>query len=156
MSRTLASIIDCYPFRRTPAGVEFLLLLRAPGRRLAGVWQVVHGKIESGETAVQAAIRELREETGLSPQAMWHLEFVNTFFIADMDAVLMCPGFAVEVAADAAVRLQEESSDYRWLPLEEAKATLLWPGQKKALDEIAREILAPGPTEPYLRVPLSD
>ena len=42
-----------------------VLLLRRAGNHLRGIWSYVAGHIEAGETAWQAARRELSEETGL-------------------------------------------------------------------------------------------
>ncbi len=48
-------------YRHAPAGRVFLLLLSAHGP-----WEFPKGKLEPGETLLQAAIRELSEETGLT------------------------------------------------------------------------------------------
>lgn len=149
-----SNVIDVYPFRRAGTQVEFLLLKRAPGIWLGGTWQAVHGKIEAGETAPQAALRELREETGLRRLGFWQLEFVNTFYVAEKDAILMCACFAAEIAADAAIRLSDEHTDYRWEPYEQAAKSYMWPGQRRALREIMEEIVAPGLAEPHLRIAL--
>ncbi len=47
-------------------GREVLLRPREEGGLLAGAWEFPGGKIEPGEEPLQAAIRELREETGLT------------------------------------------------------------------------------------------
>jgi len=46
--------------RQTPAGPEFLLV----HRRRYGDWCLPKGKLHPGETPEQAALREVREETG--------------------------------------------------------------------------------------------
>jgi 8-oxo-dGTP diphosphatase len=48
---------------------QFLIGQRPPGVPLAGLWEFPGGKIEPGETADAAAIRECREETDLEVQA---------------------------------------------------------------------------------------
>ena len=112
------------------------------------------GHVESTETAEEAAWRELREETGLGPGhalGAWQLERVDTFFLADADAVVLCPGFAVEVSADPP-RLGEGHEAHRWVRREEAGRAFLWPGQRAAVEHIVAEILEPAsPSEPRLR-----
>jgi peptide-methionine (S)-S-oxide reductase len=47
---------------------EVLLLRRSDDVHCGGLWSFPGGKVEEGETAQQAAVRELREETGLAGQ----------------------------------------------------------------------------------------
>ncbi|MGE3181114.1 MAG: NUDIX pyrophosphatase [Phycisphaerae bacterium] len=152
MPPIISSIIDCYVFRRAATTVEFLALRRASQSRLGGTWQAVHGKIETGEKAWETALRELREETGLRPIAFWQLEAVNTFYVAQQDQILMCPGFAAEVDANAKVTLCDEHVDYAWWPADEAHTKFMWPGQRTAIAEIVEVILPRGPAEAHLRI----
>lgn len=154
MAEIVARIVDVYVFRRAAAGPEFLVLKRSATEQPGSTWQVVLGRIEPGETATQAALRELTEETGLRPLRVWQLEHVNTFFIAARDTVFLCPGFAIEVAADAAVRLNEEHVAFEWLGAAAAAQRMMWPGQRTALREIVDVILSGHFSEPYLRIGL--
>jgi mutator protein MutT len=45
---------------------QFLIGRREAGVALAGLWEFPGGKVEAGETPAAAAVRECREETGLS------------------------------------------------------------------------------------------
>jgi len=52
---------------------EVLLLKRPDDVHQGGLWSFPGGKVESGEHPLQAAIRELKEETGLSGKHWRHL-----------------------------------------------------------------------------------
>ena len=52
---------------------ELLLLKRPDNIHCGGLWSFPGGKVEEGETALNAAVRELKEETGLSGTHWRHL-----------------------------------------------------------------------------------
>ena len=57
---------------------RILLGKRAPGRAFyPNVWDVFGGHIEPGEQPVQALIRELKEELGITPTHWIHLETIS-------------------------------------------------------------------------------
>lgn len=57
---------------RDPDG-RVLMARRRPDQMSPGFWEVPGGKVEPGETAIDAAIRELREETGLDGSRLTQL-----------------------------------------------------------------------------------
>ena len=73
---------------------------RAELKKFEGTWQLVTGGIEEGETAWQAALRELREEAGLEPAEFFHVDCVNTFYLAQADSIMHSPMFCALVAPD--------------------------------------------------------
>jgi len=140
-----ADIVDAYVFRRVPSGaggalVEILQLLRARGPAPA-TWQPVMGHVEPGERATDTLWRELDEELGLPANAVlgaWALEQVHPFYIAELDAVVLSPRFAVEVTPSFVPAINDEHDTFRWLPVRTAIEDALWPGQRAALGELAR------------------
>jgi 8-oxo-dGTP pyrophosphatase MutT (NUDIX family) len=151
-------IVEVFPFARQGSEVLFLQL-RRKNPPAAGSWQPVMGHIEAGESAVDAALRELHEETGLSPRllpdgrALWQLEAVDTFFLASSNCIMMCPGFAAEVDASLPVTLDDAHDQYRWVVSGEIEQAFLWPGQRHAARQVMEEILAPDARlGPYLRL----
>ncbi|MDQ6979544.1 MAG: NUDIX hydrolase [Mariprofundaceae bacterium] len=52
---------------------DLLLLQRRPDQRLSGLWTFPGGKVEGDELPLQAAVRELEEETGLRGKNWRHL-----------------------------------------------------------------------------------
>ena len=108
MSDVKASLISVYLLREAPAGLEVLLLQRGDAHRFPGDWQGVHGHIEPGEAAWQAALRELDEETGIDPSDWFRLIRVASFYEPATDAVYLVPGFVALAAPGAVVRLSAE------------------------------------------------
>ncbi len=152
MTSIVAGIVEVYVFRRVKGRPQYLLLRRSDSETLyPGIWQVVTGTVEAGETAVAAARRELGEETRLPVKRLWTVPGVGAFYDASADAVRLCPQFAVEVAGTAEPVLSEEHQSYRWTDLRRAKAMLTWPGQRQAVqivhDVIVGERRMPGLTE---------
>ena len=151
-------MVTCYVVRPGASGTlgdgEFLQLRRAPGEFLAGAWATVHGKVEPGEKAWAAAIRELREETGLEPREFYQLDTVNIFYLAADDCLWHVPGFCAVVATNVTVTLNEENDADRWISRSAALEGFLWPGERAQVAELCREVLDNGPAKSYLRVDL--
>lgn len=142
MAEIVCRVIDCHVFRRVQPEPVYLVLRRAPKTIYAGSWRMVGGKISAGEKAFETAIRELREETGLTPARFWTVNFVNSFYEAAHDRINVIPVFAAEVVSDA-VRLSGEHDECAWLPFDEAVKRLEWPAQKEGLRMI-HDYIIPG------------
>jgi 8-oxo-dGTP diphosphatase len=56
-------------------GDRFLLCERPIHKRHGGLWEFPGGKLESGETMLEAARRELSEELGIEVQSIQEAEF---------------------------------------------------------------------------------
>ena len=131
---------------------EFLQLRRSAGEFMGGAWSTVRGKIEQGETAWAAALRELREEAGLSPREFYQLDTVDIFYLHGDDTIWHCPGFCAVVARDARVILNPEHDAFRWIARSQIDSEFLWPGERAQLAELCREILDNGKAKPYLHI----
>lgn len=147
MPEIVSRFVDVHVFRRRDDGEEWLLLKRAPHVAVPGAWGMVQGHIEPDEPAYHAAYRETVEETGLHPQGFWQASYVNRFYLAASDQIILSPVFCAELDADAAVALCEEHTDHRWVGVDEALRTYAWPGQRKSL-QICREQFVLGTPRP--------
>lgn len=105
-------------------GPTVLLQHRASWSHHGDTWGVPGGARGSAETAVQAALREASEETGLDPDGLTVVgELVDDHGGWTYTTVLATA--AVELAVHA---LDRESTDVRWVPADGVRALPLHPG----------------------------
>ncbi len=135
-------IVEVCCFRFAKNRPQYLLLKRSPDERIyPNLWQLVSGTINEGERALDAALREFGEETGLRPTGFWVVPFVNAFYDHDYDAVNLSPFFAAQVGASDEPKLSSEHQIHEWLPYHEARQRLVWPGQRQGLDVVQAFVL---------------
>jgi len=153
MAQIKADGVAVYVYRRSGERVEFLQVRRsAQTGEYQHSWQTVYGGIEAGETAVQAAVRELAEETGLRPRAMVQVEYLESFYFQHTDHVTVMPVFAVEVAADDAITLNDEHDAWRWVDSAALETHFMWQTQLEALRIALAEIQRPGMARRFLAI----
>jgi dATP pyrophosphohydrolase len=145
MPPIVSRIVEVCVFRMLHGKTEYLLLQRAPKEKIyPGIWQLVSGTIDSGERAIDAAVREFKEETSLKPKRFWVVPHVSTFYDRTNDTVNVCPFFAVEVDPNDVLTLSHEHQRYEWLPFDKALARLVWPGQRTGLGIVENYIVGGG------------
>src|SRR5918998_3573509 len=111
-------------------------------------WQLPKGLVGRGETPVEAALREVEEETGLRCEVVAELEKVEYWYFSKGGARRVRFHKFVHfylmryVSGDVSAH-DDEVNEARWVEVEEAEEMLAFRGEKKALAE-ARERLAAG------------
>jgi len=128
--------VDVYVIRPGSPGLDVLVLRRGPNGRSPGSWEAVHGHIEAGETPVQAALREMREESGLDPVRLYNLSRVEAFYRHQTDQIALIPVFVGVVDARAEPRHSSEHDRAEWLAPAAAAARFSWPRERRALEDV--------------------
>lgn len=128
-----------------------VLLVRRAGSYLHGVWSYVAGHVERGETGWRAALRELREETGLVPDALYATSFCEQFYFAPANRIEVVPAFVARIADNADVVLNAEHSAYRWLTPGMAARRFPFGSQRDLLAHVRREFIQREPAA-FLRI----
>ena len=120
-------------------------LVIVPTRRAADGSRVLglpKGHIDPGETELQAAVREVREETGVEVELVQELGEVRYWYSRSGRAVPKTVIFYLfrYLSGDPADH-DAEVEDARWLALAEAQQALTYSGEREMLAR-AREALA--------------
>jgi len=90
-----------------------LLLIKRPGNaHCGGLWSLPGGKVEDRETPLEAAVRELKEETGITGR-MWRHLAKSSHRYPDRQLYFLL--FCCRAKEISALAVKEE---YAWVPLD--------------------------------------
>lgn len=111
-------------------GDRILVMHRLPGGSVGSLWEFPGGKVDSGETTVQALRREWKEETGFNIEVGG--EIARGQFTHKGQPITLI-AFEVRLPADAGEPKLIEHDDWKWatvgeiagLPLVESDLTVL-------------------------------
>lgn len=123
---------------------ERLLVLSSPKR--PGIWEVVNGAMEAGESVLEAALRETREEAGagvrVMPLGCFHIESFD--YNADTRGMLSICYLVRYVGGAVAPGDDMQGSQHAWWTLDELARHREW-----CVPPLNREFLGPRAIEVF-------
>ena len=124
-------------YRRGDEGVEIVLAARRT-RRGDLAWGLAKGGIEADESAEEAAVREVREETGIEAVIEASLGETRYFYVWENVRIRKTVHFFLMRATggDPADR-DDEMEDVQWFPLERALKRAAYRGEREVLGRAA-------------------
>jgi 8-oxo-dGTP pyrophosphatase MutT (NUDIX family) len=126
-------------YRITSSGVLEYLVLR---HRNGGHWGFPKGRIEPGESELEAAVRETREETGLGDLEIVRGARYQSCYRLLREGTGICKtvDYFVARVASGEAHVSEEHEAMQWLPYREARAALSYEEPRAVLDAAARAV----------------
>ncbi|KSB90956.1 phosphohydrolase [Caulobacter vibrioides] len=118
-------------------GHEVLLIKRGTPPRL-GQWSLPGGRIEFGETAEAAALRELREETGVEAKLLGLIDVVDGVFTSRETGETTRHFVMFDYAAEwtgGEPHAGDDAADARFFTREEAMAAVEWDLTRQVIEQ---------------------
>ncbi|WP_423817711.1 NUDIX hydrolase [Ruania albidiflava] len=107
-------------------------------------WCLPKGHLEGAETAEQAAVREIEEETGITGQVLLHLATIDYWFAGHDRRVHKVVHHYLLEALGGELTIENdpdhEAEDVAWVSLAEVASQLAYPNERRVV-ATARDIL---------------
>ena len=111
-------------------GNEVLLIRRGTPPRM-GEWSLPGGRIEPGERAIDAALRELREETGVEARILGLIDVVDGIF-AEASRHYVLIDYVAEWTSGEPVA-GDDAAAAVFMPIEAALAVVAWDETRRVI-----------------------
>lgn len=128
-------------YRRRGAGFQVALISVGPQAR----WQLPKGLVGRDEEPERAALREVREETGLTAEIMRPLETVEYWYFADERGARVryhkfVHFFLMRYASGSTDDHDAEVNEARWFSFAEALQALAFKSERAALEQAIKAV----------------
>ncbi len=111
-------------------------------RRGRLLWSLPKGHLEAGETAEDAAVREVEEETGIRGRVLAELGTIDYWFVAEDRRIhKTVHHYLLEAFGGQLSDSDVEVDEVAWVPLRELRERLAYAGERR-LAETAAGLLA--------------
>ncbi len=103
------------------------------------LWSLPKGHIEAGETAEQAAVREVEEETGIAGTILGELGTIDFWFVAEGRRIhKTVQHYLMRATGGELSDADIEVTEVAWVPFPEIAAQLAYPDERGLLDAAGR------------------
>jgi ADP-ribose pyrophosphatase YjhB (NUDIX family) len=103
------------------------------------LWSLPKGHIEVGETAEQAAVREIEEETGIAGEIVAELGTIDFWFVADGRRIhKTVRHFLLRATGGELSDADVEVDEVAWVPLRDMREQLAYPDERGLVDTAGR------------------
>ncbi len=131
-------------FRQNAQGAIDVALILVGER---GRWQLPKGTIETGEAPEAAALREVREETGLTTEIVEPLDVIEYWFVGDSHGrrtrfEKKVHFYLMRYLAGDVADHDDEVRDVRWMPLDEAIEKLAFKNERLVVEKVRDRLRA--------------
>ena len=119
-----------------------VLLIRRGQKPLAGEWSLPGGRIEAGECAEDAALRELKEETRVEARIISLVDILDAIFTSRRSGDVTRHYLLVDYVAEwtgGEVIAGDDAAHAEWIPPERLETLELWVETRRVIAK-AREI----------------
>ena len=113
---------------------ELGLLIGRIDKRGRMLWSLPKGHIEAGESPEEAALREVREETGIKSSITRSLGVIDFWFMAEGKRIHKTVHHFLFAEKSGRLEAQlSEVDEVKWFPLEDIAKTLAYPDERKLI-----------------------
>lgn len=131
------------PYKFSERGLKYCVFKRVDSENTSSIWQWVSGGGENIESKEAAAIREMKEETGVTIEsltALTSLSYIPAIYFAELKTnypeLIVIPEHSFGVNTNESITLSHEHSEFKWVDYDTALDLLKWDSNKTALYEL--------------------
>ncbi len=129
-------------YRKAGSGTEIVILTRGSALGQGKVFCLPKGKIEKSETPEQAALREIKEETGLTGAIEKEIGKIGYSFKLEKEKAVVnktVTFYLVKYISGDTKDHDTDAEDVRWLPVKEALKIMTYPSERSIVEKARDE-----------------